>query len=429
MMDGDEKVIEETERPQRSALATECVESPCITISDVITKLNSTIRAQIDATAHTADISKMKGFELHARLPDGSARPATDSEIATADFQSKLQQAVTTLQSLPDDASKFKWVEHQRVNVGNVYFENQEYENAIDVYLTCLTVATPSPTPGSDTGYSMEYLILYMKIMNNLALSTMNLKWYGKTITFCTMAIDQILITLPTMEIVQQATNSTSDDIAKIILEQQMKLYYKRAKAYRLKGEYDLARGDIIHIKRELNPSLTDRMTKTTNDAPNAIELMRNTVSKEEQLLKHAIQEGNKNLKHRQMAMKQLLEHNTNVQCTSTDVVHQSRSRDSNNSKTIQPLYYDQYNVNPQLQRRDFSTLRSRKSYSNNERNLIATSKSSTTTFHRQFQFRDYVAPVYCALMHLLRWVCHVIIEMWVRCFRSRTHKPVAYPP
>ena len=412
-MDGDEKATE--------ALSTECVDSPCITISDVITKLNSTIRAQIDVTAHTSNKSKMKGFELHTRLPDGSARPATDSEIATADFQSKLQQAVATLQSLPDDATKFEWAENQRVNVGNIYFENQEYEMAIDVYLTCLTVATPSPTPGADSGYSTEYLILYMKLMNNLALSTMNLKWYGKTITFCTMAIDQILTTLPSIEIVQPATNSTTGDIERTILEQQIKLYYKRAKAYRLKGEYNLARGDIDHIRSELNASLSDRMSKIENDNPNTIDVIWNTVSKEEQLLKCAIQEGNRNLKQRKMAMKQLLEQSNEEQCTSTDVKHKSRSHVGNNSRTIQPLYYDQYDVNPQLQRRDFSTLRSRKNYSRNERNLTSTSKSSTTTFHRQFQFRNFLTQMYGVLVQILRWAYRMIIRVWVRCFQSRT--------
>ena len=412
-MDGDENATE--------ALSIECVDSPCITISDVITKLNSTIRAQIDVTAHTSNKSKMKGFELHTRLPDGSARPATDSEIATADFQSKLQQAVATLQSLPDDATKFEWAENQRVNVGNIYFENQEYEMAIDVYLTCLTVATPSPTPGADSGYSTEYLILYMKLMNNLALSTMNLKWYGKTVTFCTMAIDQILTTLPSIEIVQPATNSTTGDIERTILEQQIKLYYKRAKAYRLKGEYNLARGDIDHIRSELNASLSDRMSKIENDNPNTIDVIWNTVSKEEQLLKCAIQEGNRNLKQRKMAMKQLLEQNNEEQFTSTDVEHQSRSHVGNNSRTIQPLYYDQYDVNPQLQRRDFSTLRSRKNYSRNERNLTSTSKSSTTTFHRQFQFRNFLTQMYGVLVQILRWAYRMIIGVWVRCFQSRT--------
>ena len=412
-MNGDEKATE--------ALSAECVDSPCITISDVITKLNSTISAQIDVTAHTSNKSKMKGFELHTRLPDGSARPATDSEIATADFQSKLQQAVATLQSLPDDATKFEWAENQRVNVGNIYFENQEYEMAIDVYLTCLTVATPSPTPGADSGYSTEYLILYMKLMNNLALSTMNLKWYGKTVTFCTMAIDQILTTLPSIEIVQPATNSTTGDIERTILEQQIKLYYKRAKAYRLKGEYNLARGDIDHIRSELNASLSDRMSKIENDNPNTIDVIWNTVSKEEQLLKCAIQEGNRNLKQRKMAMKQLLEQNNEEPFTSTDVEHQSRSHVGNNSRTIQPLYYDQYDVNPQLQRRDFSTLRSRKNYSRNERNLTSTSKSSTTTFHRQFQFRNFLTQMYGVLVQILRWAYRIIIRVWVRCFQSRT--------
>jgi len=103
-------VLEGAVKSERQAFSTEFGETT-VTISDVITKLNSTIRANADVTASTNDHKNqnLKAFELHTRLPDGSARPATTAEIATADFQSKLQQAIATLQSLPDDVAKLKW--------------------------------------------------------------------------------------------------------------------------------------------------------------------------------------------------------------------------------------------------------------------------------------------------------------------------------
>ena len=401
---------------QRQTFPDDFSETPII-ISEVITKLNSTIRAHTNTiTAGTAVTDsrtpKNKGFELHTRLPDGSARPATDAEIATADFQSKLQHSMTILQSLPDDSSKFQWAEHQRTNVGNKYYENQDYESAIDVYLTCLTVAGVSPSPDPSTKYTIDYLILYMKIMNNLALCTMQLKWYRKTITFCTLAIDQISIALPTLEIAQQANSNSNDDAAIVILEQQMKLHYKRAKAYRLKGEYDLARMDINHIKTELNSYKKNPLMMTNVDATmsDSIASLRSTSLKEEQLLQHAISQGNKNLKQQQIAMKQMLK--PSIDCSTAPIkeVDFLLLHDETNGKRIKQLYYDEYSINPKLHRRNsrnFSTLRSGKYCSNNSaQNRSRTSKSTKNLY-----------------MYIIGWLCSRIYDLVSFCFRSRTER------
>ena len=426
MRDSDDRMTAETER---QPVSVDFNEAP-ITISDVLTKLNSTIRAHSDITSKAINPinQKTKGFELNTRLPDGSARPATVAEIAMADFQSKLQHSITILQSLPDDSAKFKWAEYQRKNVGNAYYENQEYERAIDVYLTCLTVAAPPSTPDPDTKYTMDYLILYMKVMNNLALCTMQLQWYRKTVIFCTMAIDQISTTLPTFEMNQSKTTSITDedDDDIVTLEQRMKLHYKRAKAYRLKGEYEMARLDINYIKTELSDHVVNTLsTKCLNNSgSDRVELLRDTTSKEEKLLQRAIIQGHKNLKQHQMAMKQLLNPSNDFSSTSTKEGDSLFSHDINRTKTIQPLYHDQHTANPQLQRRNFSSLRAGKDYSDDTHNCTPLSKRTikmtndrTVNPKNGFGFVE----TYDAMARFVEWLCHWIDCFLSFCFRSRS--------
>lgn len=417
MTDG---VIEGTIKSERLASTNEFGEKPT-TISDVITKLNSTIRANVDVEALIKDQrhEKMKGFELHTRLPDGSARPASSEEIATADFQSKLQQAIATLQSLPD-ASKLVWAETQRVNVGNIYYEKLDYENAIDVYLTCLIAATPSPSPNPESKYTMEHLILYMKLMNNLALCTLQLRWYRKTITFCSIAIDQILITLPHVETMQLKDTDRSGDFAIIILEQRIKLHYKRAKAYRLRGEYDIARLDINRMKTELISYSSDNATHSSDSK--SIELMCSTIVKEEQLLQLAIHRGNKNFKHHQAAMKLLLTQNDDFSGPRTLDVNIEQSNDNDCNETIQPLYYDHHNVNPKVQQKSYSNLRARKTNLDDKYGRVALAKgSAATTENKQImKFQNYLVSMYHATLHFVRWLCHLIYFLLSFRFRSR---------
>jgi len=56
------------------------------TTSDLMEKMNSTLR-----NGDTKNFGPQ--FELQKRLPDGTTRRANDSEMAMADFQSKLKQA------------------------------------------------------------------------------------------------------------------------------------------------------------------------------------------------------------------------------------------------------------------------------------------------------------------------------------------------
>lgn len=61
------------------------------TASDLIQRMNSAI-----TNAHVENNEppgyNNSGFELQRKLPDGSYRPANESEIAAVDFQAKLKQ-------------------------------------------------------------------------------------------------------------------------------------------------------------------------------------------------------------------------------------------------------------------------------------------------------------------------------------------------
>jgi tetratricopeptide (TPR) repeat protein len=356
-----------------------------VTISGVISKLNSTINTMCldstsasESTDHDNTGSKTRGFELHTRLPDGSARPATNAEIATANFQSKLQHTMSLLQSLPDDASRLQWAEDQRINVGNAYYENKQYESAMDIYLTCLTVATP-PTGNVEeqdhssdvnvstttiTNYTMQHLVLYMKLMNNLALCTIQLHWYQKTIKFCTMAIHQISIALPTL--LEQSSR-----VPVVIVEQRIKLLYKRAKAYRLRGEYDLTRIDIDQIQNLIqNCKCNDTLDSTTPSQ--CIATMDKSIQKEVQLLKRASRIATQHELQQRSAMQQLLSGKT------ISDLHRNSTTDTVPVMTVlRPLYgnrNDNFDSN-KLEQRTYSTLRSN------------TGKFNTKTSNRHINF------------------------------------------
>jgi tetratricopeptide (TPR) repeat protein len=423
--------------------------SSLITISDVLQRLNdnihsilddnnctvpSTTETTVDATDSTdphhhhrqygpgtatssssSNDRHRSGFELHTRLPDGSARPATDNEIGTANFQMKLQQTVTLLQSLPNLDAQLSWAEEQRVQVGNIFYQKEQYENAMDIYLTCLTVATTKSSTvtssamscrdNSDTNTAVtatiqqqqQQLVLYTKLMNNLALCTLRLQCYQKTITFCTMAMDHLsamscdgMFTGSTQfRAVTTSTNTgtgcgtptstynQSDDFRMVVTEQRMKLHYKRAKAYRLKGEYDLAQSDIHHLQQELDTIyILDNDNNNNSDiTPSSVcsfdkIQLKSTICKEEQLLHRAIMQGKKLHNQQQKAMQLLLNcnvvHNSSDNDNDTDTISKVTKNDHNTDMRSKqaitaPLYSDMNDCNTNSHgrsKRQYSTLR-----------------------------------------------------------------------
>jgi hypothetical protein len=241
-----------------------------ITTSDILKRLNESLE---DAGE----------FQLHTRLPDGSARVSTRSEQAAADFGAKLQQAAAYVQTLSSRHERLQWANEQR-REGNELYERKSYEEAIDVYLTCLTVAanreTTAPPAGDtndeDDGAEQDRVELFFKVMNNLALCTLQLKWYRKTVEFCSMAL----------------TEQRIDD-GRFMLDK-AKLFYKRAKAGRLRGDYSLddiekARYFLAKSDQALEPQLN------------------NAIEQERKLLQGAIAQARVNQKRQETSMKRLL--------------------------------------------------------------------------------------------------------------------------
>ena len=86
---------------------------------------------------------------LYMRLPDGSARPATALELATAGFQSQLSLAAAYVQELPTLREKLAFAEAQSRNANtamNKMYRLHQYNQAVDVYLTCQCVTDVSVT-------------------------------------------------------------------------------------------------------------------------------------------------------------------------------------------------------------------------------------------------------------------------------------------
>jgi tetratricopeptide (TPR) repeat protein len=240
-----------------------------ITTSDIIKRLNESL----DDTGE---------FQLHTRLPDGSARVATRSEQAAADFGAKLQQATAYVQTLSGH-EQLIWANEQRLE-GNQLYERKMYEEAIDVYLTCLTVsANRDTTPGDnsrknddDDSAEQDRAELFFKVMNNLALCTLQLKWYRKTVEFCTMALNERRI-----------------DDGMFMLDK-AKLFYKRAKASRLRGDYcveNIEKAKIFLAKS--NHALEPELNKA--------------IEQERQLLQGAIAQAQVNERRQEASMKRLL--------------------------------------------------------------------------------------------------------------------------
>ena len=268
--------------------------SPFITTSDVLNRLNAALSEQMgdhptdgeDGGEHSIPVGaagRQARFELQKRLPDGSAIPASPADLSTADFENKLSQAASFVQDLTVD-QKLQWAEGQR-NYGNQLYEAQQYEQAIDVYLTCLTV-----TADKEINDPALHL-LFAKVMNNLALTTMQLQWYAKTVQFCSIALQELAERC-------DGGGSDNDKHSDEMCSQRSKLYFKRAKASRLRGDYALAVDDLDHATRWL-----ERM----DDDPMVAAPLRNAVYKEHQLLARAQTEAKRNETKQKRAMQQLL--------------------------------------------------------------------------------------------------------------------------
>lgn len=269
-----------------------------VTVSDVVNRLNAELAQLTNATPlentdgkGCRNSNSSGGFELQTRLPDGSARQATANEISTADFQQRLEQAAGHVQSLASEAEQLSWAHEQRL-AGNALVNQPQtnYAAAIDLYLLCLTVA-------AERKDSLPHLLLFAKVMNNIAVCSLQLQWYRKTVHFCTVAIQHL----------DDCCNSSSS-FAVELTEPQCQLHYKRAKAHRLGGEYECARADLNVATKLLQSTRENKLATNLDDSVNSSTSGPSlAIRKEEQLLNRAVAEAKRNKIQQQRAMQLLL--------------------------------------------------------------------------------------------------------------------------
>ena len=225
-------------------------------------------------------------FELQKRFPDGTTRRATRSELAGANMQTKLEQAATYVESLPTLTSKLEWAQQQRL-AGNSLYQNEQYQEAIDVYLTCLVVVArdydaidSSSTAANDDSPTtdgqqqaqqqqqpqQQILLCFCYVMNNLAQCAMKLARYKKAQEFCTLGLTRIQEKTTTATTGQYSSSlsssTTTTSTGEIIQLQVAKLYYKRGKSRRLKGEYEHAKADLQQALEHLNSNMMGTKSK-----------------------------------------------------------------------------------------------------------------------------------------------------------------------
>lgn len=330
-----------------------------VTTSSVLDTINAALMEEMDPSSSatsaigSADRINKKGdkpqfFELQKRMPDGSARPATDEEITSADVKNKIEQAAQLTSKMTWD-QKVEWANKQRQS-GNALYQEKRYKEAIDIYLTCLVVRDmantgnntnikkePDANDSMDSG-NVDLEVLILPVMNNLAQCTLQLGWYHKAELFCTLALEASE---------KDNQDSRGPSIAK--------LYYKRGKARRLRGWYDEAKGDLDRALVALDTSTNS--CDSNGEAQKPVE--QKAIEREMQSLQRSIVEGKKNKKRAQRAMQKVLgsssrveetsalgTNDADIQSSSTMAQANARTGHSNTATspvTTAPLYHEKH--------------------------------------------------------------------------------------
>jgi hypothetical protein len=172
--------------------------------------------------------------------------------------------------------------------------------------------------------------------MNNLAQSTLALKWFRKTEQFCTLALQEVYVNadvdadpdtgaavkngIGDEPDIGSATRSTNIDATSLKFPKQQhqiaKLYYKRGKARRLGGLYKDARIDLETALQWIewlsnNKTKPDSMQGKEQDGQ-AVADSRRVVERELQLVAKASAEARRNKERQQQAMQKVLSSNQN---------------------------------------------------------------------------------------------------------------------
>ena len=378
-------------------------ELPFVTTSDVLAHLNSNLQAVAAAQAQQSGenidglYDQPPKFELQKRLPDGSTMPASSADMAANDLQTKLQQSAAFVASLQTPEDKMRWAEGQRL-IGNQYFQRGDYKTAMDVYLTCLVVKNTNSntekeedsklketreessteatsTRASSKGGAAEdvsassWIFLtetLIPILNNLAQCTLQLSMYKKTIEFVNIALEEIDKATKKEQArePQQANINVSVEIDPLAL---CKLYYKRGKAQRLKGEYQSSRKDLSLSQQQYNIlMLQERRKQQTEDhgTNDRCEQYLLAIQKEMKHLDLAEKEGRKNRQKQKLAMQRLLADTKRPNRTVESGVSKisTATGTTPSSSSIKGLYVDSNcGKSPPSAPRQYSTLRARR--------------------------------------------------------------------
>lgn len=246
-----------------------------LTTTDLLNTMNS-------ALSKMDEEGVQPRFELQKRLPNGSTAKCSEQDMAVADMESKFKQAAHEVEDLSDE-QKLEWAQIQRKE-GNQLYARKEYKEAIDVYLTCLVVK-------SDSTDFMDQV--YLPVLNNLAQSTLQLGFYRKAATFCTMALEE-----------ESKIKHRPEAISK--------LYFRRGKARRLSGDYEVAIEDFVKAKELLSDE---------SDAEHK------AIQKELFLVKQSTKEGKRNEGKQKYAMKRFFDQNA----VEVDAINDESVNPSNN--------------------------------------------------------------------------------------------------
>jgi tetratricopeptide (TPR) repeat protein len=284
----DDATISVTKEENNTCTEDEPPQLPFVTTSDVLNQLNTQL--QNLSGAAEASLHQPPRFELQKRLPDGSAIPASDRDLAASDLQTKLQQSAKFVSLLENDQEKFDWADQQR-KTGNAYYKHGDYISAMDIYLTCLVVKDHRQEFTTD---------IYFPVLNNLASCTLQLSMYKKTILFCDIGLEkEVGLDLET------APSSSRLFLAK--------LYFKRAKAYRLTGEYRKARMDLTVARKTLGQYKWYQGEDTTSTSTSTVTTeCEQAIAKELGHLETAEREGRKNRLRAQKGIQKALNVNVN---------------------------------------------------------------------------------------------------------------------
>ncbi len=213
---------------------------------------------------------------------------------------------------------KTEWAEFQRKE-GNKYFENGDFREAMDVYLTCLVAIEPQvsnskniggntcydDTTNSNQDFPSEEEIL-LPVLLNLALCAMKLGMLSKAEKFCNYAID-----------LKRGKISA-------------KAYYRRGKILMMKGNYARAEADLEHaLELTNNDGLFAR-------SGSEVESERIAIIRQKQILSRLIQKAKKNMQRQKDAMKVAL---------SGDTLYPEKKEILNRKKKPYTIVVDEFDV------------------------------------------------------------------------------------